>query len=96
MTREPYGPERLDELALRLLDVCAQLRGMARRSRAEQLEAVEMHDKKALEWIAKLEQWALKAANDLDLQVHRKGGQRKSQALRHFESQPNKPESPAG
>lgn len=88
MTREPYHPDRLDELALRLLDVSAQLRAMARRSREEQLEAVAMHDKKALEWITRLEQWALKAAGDLELQVHRQSGQRKSQALRKLEDEP--------
>lgn len=81
MTLEAYGPDRLDQLALRLLDVCAQLRGMARRSREEQLGTVALHDKKALEWIARLEEWSVKTAADLEVQVHKTSGQRKAQAV---------------
>jgi hypothetical protein len=86
MTLEPYGPERLDELALRLLDVCAKLRGMARRSRDEQLGAILLHDKKALDWIARLEEWAHKTEADLEVQVLKARGQRKALAMRNAEA----------
>jgi len=86
MTLEPYGPERLDELTLRLLDVCAQLRGMARRSRDEQLGVVSLHGKKALDWIARLEEWAHKTEADLEVQVMKARGQRKALAMRGSEA----------
>jgi hypothetical protein len=86
MTLEPYGPERLDELTLRLLDVCSKLRGMARRSRDEQLGAVALHDKKALDWIARLEEWAHKTEADLEVQVLKTRGQRKALSMRSSET----------
>jgi hypothetical protein len=82
MTLEAYSPERLDELALRALDVCCRLRRMAQRSRREELGIVSLHDKKALEWLAKLEEWADKTEADLEVQVLRSRGQRKALAVR--------------
>lgn len=71
MTREAYEPERLDALALRLLDLCGQVRRLAVAARTAEIPAVELHDRKALEWIEKLEQWAVGAESDLDRQVKR-------------------------
>jgi hypothetical protein len=59
MTLEAYSPERLDALALRVLDLCVHLRAAARTCREHDLAAVELHDRKALEWLEKLEQWAI-------------------------------------
>ena len=68
MTLQAYSPEQLDELALRMLDVCAQLRGAARICREEGLPAVELHDRKALEWLENLEKWAYST----DAELHRR------------------------
>jgi hypothetical protein len=61
MTLQPYDPDRLDALTLRVLDVCLHLRNVARTARLEQLPAVDMHDRKALEWLENLEHWAIEA-----------------------------------
>ncbi len=74
MTLDPYTPDRLDELALRVLDVCSQLRGMARRARDEQLAQFALHDKKALEWLARLEEWRHKSGADFELTLVRNRG----------------------
>jgi hypothetical protein len=69
MTLEPYTPDRLDALALRALDLCARVRNLALTSRSEHLPRVELHDRKALEWLEKLEQWAIVAEAELHKQV---------------------------
>ena len=69
MTLIPYTPEKLDQFALRLLDVTAILREMASRCRQSQLEEFPLHDKKALEWSAALERWARKSAAELEMQI---------------------------
>ena len=83
MTLEAYTPERLDELALRTLDVCSRLRIIARRSREAELATFALHDKKALEWLARLEEWAHKTEADLEVQVLKSRGQRKALSLRN-------------
>ena len=65
MTLEAYDPERLDALTLRLLDVCARLRAIGRVSRDEELASVALNDRKALEWIGKLEDWLVSAEAEL-------------------------------
>jgi hypothetical protein len=57
MTLEAYDSDRLDALALRVLDLCGRLRQMAREFRSQDLPNVALHDRKALEWIDKLEEW---------------------------------------
>ena len=59
MTLKAYDSDRLDALSLRVLDICVHLRNAARVARDEQLAALELHDRKALEWIEKLELWAI-------------------------------------
>ncbi|HTU24318.1 MAG TPA: hypothetical protein VMF30_02900 [Pirellulales bacterium] len=78
MTLHPYTPERLDQLALRVFDVCSRLRGMAIRVRGEAIEEFQLHDKKALEWLAHLEEWAQKSEHDIELALHRKRGSRRA------------------
>jgi hypothetical protein len=85
MTLESYGPERLDQLSLRLLDLCARLRAMARQAQIEQLPALDLHDRKALEWIDHLEGWLDRAQAEFDLAIVKHRAQRlakKSQARR--------------
>ena len=69
MTLQPYGPQQLDSLALRLLDMAAIVREMANRSREHGIADLALHDKKALESCVKLEQWANKIRADLDVRI---------------------------
>ena len=65
MTLEPYNPDRLDALSLRLLDLCARVRAMGRLSRDQQVDRLELHDRKALEYLDKFEEWLYKAEAEL-------------------------------
>ena len=78
MTRQPYTPDRLDQLALRVLDVCSRLRSMALRVRGESVDEFLLHDKKALEWLAHLEEWAQKSEADIELALLRQRGTRRA------------------
>lgn len=77
MTLKVYDPSKLDQFALRLLDLAAVVRQMSNRSREHGVENMPMHDKKALEWCAKLEQWAHKTRADLEIKIlQERAGQR--------------------
>ena len=80
MTRESYEPEQIDSLTLRVLDLSCRLRSIAERSREEKLESVPLHDKKALEWLSKLEHWLHKAEAELDMAIIKNRGARRAQA----------------
>ena len=69
MTLQPYDPKQLDDLALHLLDLAGIVRHMANRSREHGIADLPLHDKKALEWCAKLEQWAHKSRADLEVRI---------------------------
>ena len=69
MTLQTYDPQELDRFALRLLDLAAIVRQMANRSREQDIADLALHDKKALEWCGKLEQWARKTQADLDVRI---------------------------
>ena len=69
MTLQPYRPEKLDQLALRLLDLAAITRDMARTCREHQIESFAVHDKKAKEWCENLERWTHKARAELQMKV---------------------------
>ena len=71
MTLEAYDAEQLDRLALRVFDIAAILRGMAETQRRESLERSLLHDKKALEWIDRLERWARRAEAEMQVDVLR-------------------------
>jgi hypothetical protein len=64
MTLKPYTPDRLDELALRLLDLAGRVRTIALACRQEKLDHVELHDRKALEHLDRVEEWLYKAEAD--------------------------------
>ena len=65
MTLEAYDPNRLDALALRLLDLCGRVRAMGRLSREQHVDRLELHDRKALEYLDKFEEWLYKAEAEL-------------------------------
>jgi hypothetical protein len=79
MTLKRYSPDDLDAFALRLLDVAAILREMSRRSRDEDLPAMPLNDKKAQEWCAKLEHWAVRAHAELDAKARIHRAERRAQ-----------------
>jgi len=71
MTLQAYGPEKLEKLALRLLDISAQLRNMAKDMRTNQLKELQINDKKALLWCDNMEIWAQKNRSNMDLLLKR-------------------------
>lgn len=80
MTREAYEPQHIDELTLRVLNLCCRLRTMSQRSLEEELPAVPLHDKKALEWLGKLEEWVHKAEAELQMAIIRNRGARRARS----------------
>ena len=78
MTLQPYTPDRLDELTLRIVDVASRLRRMAERARGQEVNEFHIHDKKALEWLERLEEWSQKSETDLDLALLRERGVRRA------------------
>jgi hypothetical protein len=57
MTLEIYAPEKIDHLALRLLDIACDLREISSLARENNLSGIPLHDKKALEFLSRLEEW---------------------------------------
>ena len=82
MTLESYGPERLDGVSLRLLDLCSRLRAMARRAREAELAGVELNDKKALDWLGRLEEWTRKSEADLELALLKRRGEKRAAGMK--------------
>ena len=78
MTLQRYNPQELDQFALRLLDLAAMLREMANISRENGITDVALHDKKAQEWCAKLEDWLHKTRADLDVRIHQARAKRRA------------------
>ena len=78
MTLQPYGPDRLDGLALRAFDIASILRSMAEECRAREIDSVDLHDKKSLEWIARLDQWAHDAEAKFQMQLIKDRGSKKA------------------
>lgn len=58
MTLIPYDAQRLDDIALRILDLAGAVRRMSTLCRENDLSTVNIHDKKAQEWIGRLDDWA--------------------------------------
>ena len=81
MTLEAYEPHELDALALRILDISSLLRRLAVRCRQEQLEGFVLNDRKALEWIGNVEQWAGKAESDLELAILKLRGAKRAEEM---------------
>jgi len=74
MTLNAYSPDSLDELSLRVLDICVVLRRMAGSLRSDELDELTLNDKKALEWLGRLEEWALKAERELEVNLLKQRG----------------------
>lgn len=69
MTLQPYDPDKLDQLALRLLDQAAAMREMAHLCREYRIKDLVLHDKKANEWCENLERWTRKAKAELQMKA---------------------------
>jgi hypothetical protein len=78
MTLEPYDADRVDGLTLRMLDICSRLRALAQISRKEELESIDLHDRKALEWIGNFEVWLCSAEGAVNALVHKSHGERRA------------------
>jgi hypothetical protein len=78
MTLQPYDPRKLDQFALQLLDIAAIMREMANESREHRVAELTLHDKKAREWCANLEDWAHKARSDLDGRIRQARAKRRA------------------
>jgi hypothetical protein len=79
MTLEPYGPGRLDDMSLRMLDICSEIRQISVRCRQEQIETLGINDKKALEWLGKLEHWLGKVRAESDRAITRNRARKRAQ-----------------
>ena len=80
MTLQTYDPQKLDQLALRLLDLAGMARQMAQQSREHGIVDLALHDKKALEWCVNLEQWANKTKADLDVRILQQKAEQRERA----------------
>ena len=69
MTLQSYSPEKLDELTLRALDLAASLREMATKCRENDVPSADLHDRKALEWLSRLEEWTQKSSAELEVRI---------------------------
>ena len=74
MTLQAYDPDKLDQLALRVLDLSCIFRNMGSKARADQPSRLNLQDRKAHEWISNLEQWARKAETELEMAILRNKG----------------------
>jgi len=80
MTLQPYRPDQLDQIALQLLDLAGVVREMAVKCRDHEVNQVDLHTKKADEWIGRLNEWAAKSVRDLELRILRDQGTRQAAA----------------
>ncbi|MBN2476814.1 MAG: hypothetical protein JXB62_19560 [Pirellulales bacterium] len=80
MTLQPYGPEKLDQFALRLLDLAAVMREVAQTCREHEITDLSLHDKKADEWCGRLDDWAHKARADLEVKIRQARAKRRALA----------------
>ncbi len=78
MTLQPYGPKKLDQFALRLLDVAGVVREMAHSCREHGVDDLALHDKKASQWCDNLEQWAERARSELDVRIRQARSKRRT------------------
>jgi hypothetical protein len=73
MTLKPYTPDRLDDLALRLLDLCARVRNIGLACRVDGLERLEHLDR--------FEEWLYKAEADQKVASVKNQGRRQAKKL---------------
>jgi len=82
MTLQPYGPEKLDQFALNLLDLAAVMRKMANQSRERGITDLALHDKKARYWYDNLANWVHKAQSDLEVRILQSRAKRRARTAR--------------
>lgn len=81
MTRRAYTPDDFDDLALRVFDLAASLRGMSLLCREQRLAHLPLHDKKAREWLTHLDDWVRKIQAEAQLAaLRRRASQRTEEA----------------
>ena len=78
MTLQPYGPEKLDQFALRLLDLASIMREMANSIREHGIDNLALHDKKAQEWCVRLDEWAHKSQAELEVKIRQLRARRRA------------------
>ncbi len=81
MTLEPYNAEKLDRLVLRLGDISAEMRRIGRVAAELPDVPLALHDRKALEWIGQLEQWAAECRARAELAALVQKGARNAQKI---------------
>lgn len=81
MTLIPYDSAKFDDLALRFLDLAATCRQIAKRSREIGIEQTQVHDKKASEWLEKLELWTEEARQRCEMAVVKAQGARRAKEI---------------
>jgi hypothetical protein len=81
MTLRSYDPTRLDQVSLRLLDLCGQIRNLARTCQEHGLGELALHDRKAIQWIEHLELWAREAQARAELAALRQRGAQRAESL---------------
>ena len=72
MTLERYDAPRLDDFALRFLDLAGTVRRMGVACREYDLGPLNLHDKKAQEWLTRLEDWAQEANAQVETNIIKK------------------------
>ncbi len=83
MTLQPYTPDRLDEIALRMLDLAALFRQLSHGVREQEVQSLTLHDKKALDWCSKLESWGRKCQAEMEFKIHSAKAARRAQTFLH-------------
>lgn len=78
MTLEAYNADRLDETALRILEIAAAFRGMAQTLRQDPALELAIHDRKATEWLSHLERWVTDSRAKLDVALIKRRGAKKA------------------
>ncbi len=69
MTLQPYDVQKLDSLAIRLLDLAAIAREMSMICGEYDIQTFALHDKKAREWWENLDRWLRKARAELEMKA---------------------------
>jgi hypothetical protein len=78
MTLIAFTPDKLDEVALRILDIATVLRKMSQSSRDYNITGFELHNQKIEEWLGHLENWALEADGKLATTINKQRGDRRA------------------
>lgn len=81
MTKSRYDGDRFEKLALRLFELAGTMKALAQTTREEQLTQLELHDRKAQEWLGKLESWAKAARRKARDETLREIGARHAREL---------------